>query len=131
MGRRLARNSDTFKDLERCRTSAHARDRRSSPRFAMQSLRCNLGRVLDLGRDGMRIESTRPLSGQHMVTIPTNEGRFEALADAAWSRRVGFRRYEVGLDFVTLGDEAAWLLLRIWTCCRARNDRPGSSRPAA
>jgi hypothetical protein len=67
------------------------------PQFALE---CNFGPVLDLSAGGMRIVSKKALQGVVEVTLQT-AGVDEAMrANVVWCKKIGFRVYEVGLEFV-------------------------------
>ena len=74
-------------------------DRRRFGRFDAGRLGCDLGRVMDLSGGGMRIRCPRRLSGLVDVQLWTVKRRGPVHAKIAWARRIGFRKYELGLEF--------------------------------
>ena len=87
--------------------------RRASGRLRQEALACNLGAVLDLSRGGMRVQCNRPPKGEIDVELMGSEGKLRLRADVVWSRRVGLRKYEVGLNFLRLPAEMIKQLTRI------------------
>ncbi|MHC5112791.1 MAG: PilZ domain-containing protein [Planctomycetota bacterium] len=82
-------------------------------RVAPGTARCNLGKILDLSASGMRLRTRKSLTGEHIVQIKGNENMIRVLGRVVWSKKLGFRAYEIGLRFVDLPEEAAVLIRRI------------------
>lgn len=80
-------------------------DRRRFGRFNAGRLGCSLGRVMDLSGGGMRIRCTRRCSGIVKVQLWTVKRQTTVQAKIVWTRRIGFRRYELGLEFRDLTPE--------------------------
>ena len=74
-------------------------DRRRFGRFKGTRLGCNIGRVIDLSGGGLRIRCSTRLSSQMDVKLWTAKRQITVLAKVAWVRRIGFRKYEIGLEF--------------------------------
>ena len=74
-------------------------ERRNFGRFRADRLGCNLGRPMDLSGGGMRIRTTRRMSGLVDVKLWTANQQATVKAKIVWTRRIGFRRYELGLEF--------------------------------
>ena len=74
-------------------------DRRRFGRFNAGRLGCDLGRVMDLSGGGMRVRCPRRASGLVEVQLWTAKRRVTVQAKIVWARRIGFRRYELGLEF--------------------------------
>jgi hypothetical protein len=80
--------------------------RRRGKRHVVDSLTCDLGEVLDLSTVGMRvgISGKPPLqigqSGKIRLRIP--EGALAVTGRVVWMRRTGFRRYQMGVEFVNV-----------------------------
>jgi len=92
--------------------SAGADDRRIHRRFAQSSLECSLGPVLDLSASGMRVIAKKPWAGEIKVRISATGFDVTVGATVMWSRRLGFRAYEMGLTFTDLDAVApvtSWL----------------------
>lgn len=99
-----------------------SRDGRRIPgRLPQEQLVCNIGPVLDLSPGGMRVLSTRPRLGSLEIGLRGGEVSLNLDAKVAWSRRLGFRRHEIGLTFVDVDAEVAGILSRISTDHRARS----------
>lgn len=80
-------------------------DRRRFGRFKGNRLGCNLGKVMDLSGGGMRIRCSNRLSSQMPVKLWTPKREVSLQAKVAWVRRIGFRKYEIGLQFLDLTAE--------------------------
>ena len=72
-------------------------------------------RLLELSLDGMRIVSARvpPEDEPVNVELEDPDGEVCLKARAVWSRRVGFRRHEIGLRFLDMTRELAAKLTRV------------------
>ena len=84
-------------------------ERRKSGRLREgETLACDLGSVVDLSAGGMRILGNRKLTGKLDVTLWDTELGLKRRAEVIWCKRLGFRKYEVGLEFrhLTLQDVA-------------------------
>ncbi len=98
------------------------RDGRRIPgRLPQEQLVCDLGPVLDLSAGGMRVLSTRPLLGMKDVGLRGGDFSVKLSTKVAWSRRLGFRRHEIGLTFLDIDEELATMLARISSDHRARS----------
>ena len=80
-------------------------DRRRFGRFNAGRLGCNLGRVMDLSGGGMRVRCPRRCSGIVEVQLWTVTRQTTVQAKVVWTRRIGFRKYELGLEFRDLTPE--------------------------
>ncbi|MCH8164094.1 MAG: PilZ domain-containing protein [Planctomycetes bacterium] len=87
--------------------------RRAYGRLRQEALDCNLGAVLDLSLGGMRVQCNRPPKGEVDVELVGSEVKLRLRAQVVWTRRVGFRKYEVGLNFLRLPAETSKQLTRI------------------
>ncbi|MHC5001540.1 MAG: PilZ domain-containing protein [Planctomycetota bacterium] len=108
---RSAAPRNYFATRSRPSAAADDGDRRRTGRVCPELLDCNLGRVADVSPGGIRVQRGRPLRGNRRVLL-RREGDEGLLlfATVRWSRRIGFRRHEVGLAFVEPhGDDAAIL----------------------
>lgn len=77
-------------------------ERRKGGRMKGTRLGCNLGMVADLSGGGMRIRSRRKYHGVQKVELWTRTTRVKLDAEAVWSKKITFRRYETGFRFVEL-----------------------------
>ena len=82
-------------------------DRRRAGRIKGTGLRCNRGRVIDLSSGGMRLRSPRRLRGELEVELWTRIRRLDVRAKVVWTTRVGFRKYNIGLQFRDVTPDAA------------------------
>jgi PilZ domain len=82
-------------------------ERRRSGRLKGRSLRCNRGEVMDLSAGGLRIRSSRRYSSKLPVQLWTPTRRVTVPAQVRWVKRLGFRKYEIGLQFYDLTPEQA------------------------
>lgn len=99
-----------------------SRDGRRIPgRLPQEQLSCDLGPVLDLSPGGMRVLCTRPHLGTMDVGLRGGDVNINLQAKVAWSRRLGFRRHEIGLAFIDVDKELATILSRISGDHRARS----------
>ena len=80
-------------------------DRRRFGRFRGTRLGCNIGRVVDLSGGGLRVRRATRISSQMDVKLWTPKRQITVLAKVAWVRRIGFRKYEIGLEFGDLSPE--------------------------
>jgi hypothetical protein len=82
-------------------------ERRTSDRYAPDWLQCSCGHVLDVSSSGLRLLATRSMSGEHELRLWGNESSMSLIGRVMWSRRLGFRRHEVGIQFIAIDDETA------------------------
>ncbi len=83
-------------------------DRRKFGRLWSEgALRCNLGRVLDLSRGGVRVLSSRRLKGERVAELSTIDDGLKVPAKVIWCERVGFGQHITGLEFPTTTPELA------------------------
>ncbi len=80
-------------------------DRRRFGRFKGTRLGCNIGTVIDLSGGGLRIRCATRLSSRMDVKLWTAKRQITVPAKVAWVRRIGFRKYEIGLEFGDLSPE--------------------------
>ena len=97
------------------------RDGRRIPgRVPQERLVCDLGPVLDLSAGGMRVLGTRRRQGNLELTLWGGDLKLALQARVAWSRRLGFRRHEIGLTLLEVDETVTELLSRISADHRAR-----------
>lgn len=77
-------------------------ERRDAERRSPDWLMCSHGSVLDVSRDGLRLLSTKRLNGVYQIRLWDNRETMEVVAETIWTRRLGFRRHEIGLRLVGL-----------------------------
>ncbi|MHC5007573.1 MAG: ATP-binding protein [Planctomycetota bacterium] len=90
-----------------------ADDRRAYGRLPQELLQCNLGPVLDLSMGGMRVQCSRAPKGRVEVELMDIEGSVKIRAEVMWTRRLRFRKYEVGLYFPHVAPDVAKQLTRV------------------
>ena len=95
--------------------------RRIPGRLPQEQLVSSLGPVLDLSAGGMRVLTTRPLLGMRDIGLRGGDFSVKLSTKVAWSRRLGFRRHEIGLTFLDVDEELASMLSRISSDHRARS----------
>ena len=73
---------------------------RRRKRLAQDILRSDLGPVLDLSSDGMRVLSKKAMDG--LISINLSAPGFEQSLKArvVWRRKLGFRMHELGIQFL-------------------------------
>ena len=74
---------------------------------------CDDGLVLDLSMGGVRIRCNKAPKGRVDLKIEDFEGPVKLQAEVMWSRRQGFRKYEVGLYFPHVPPDVARQLTRV------------------
>ncbi|MHC4306158.1 MAG: ATP-binding protein [Planctomycetota bacterium] len=90
-----------------------ADDRRAHGRLPQELLQCNLGPVLDLSMGGMRVQCSKAPKGRVEVELMDTEGPVKIRAEVMWTRRLRFRKYEVGLYFPHVAPDVAKQLTRV------------------
>ena len=112
MRRRLGERTNPIRAMARGVRAGATRlkplsERRKWGRVKGSRLGCNLGQVMDLSGGGLRLRSTRRLAGKKYVELWSHSRRVRVLAEVVWAKRLGFRRYELGLQFRDVDDETA------------------------
>ena len=95
-------------------------DRRTTGRLPQESLECNLGPVLDMSTGGMRVLCKRPHQGPLQVCLKASQYSMTLSGQVVWSRRLGFRRHEIGVHFVDVDDDTTQVLSRVSASYRMR-----------
>jgi len=93
-------------------------ERRSHIRIPQAELHCSLGRVQDISRGGIRVSCRRSPSGAVAFQINTTVDPLLMQAEVVWSKRLGFRKHEIGMRFIEPSVELAELV----RCCATFND---------
>ncbi len=112
MSRRWGANSNPVRMMARGIRAGASRlkplsERRTFGRVKATRLRCNLGVVLDLSGGGLRIRSNRRLQGKKYVELSSHARHVKVLAEVRWIKRLGFRKYEIGMQFRDVTEETA------------------------
>src|SRR5262245_53896654 len=83
-------------------------DRRRHGRLkAGETLSSNIGTVRDLSAGGMKVMSRRKYRGKLDVALWDIHRGLRVSAVVVWHRRIGFRRHEMGLQFLDVTPEVA------------------------
>ena len=79
--------------------------RTGGQRKPVRRISCNLATVLNISPGGMRVRSTRRLEGVHELEVWDRSTQASVRVEVVWSRKLAFRRYEIGLRFLELSAE--------------------------
>ena len=94
--------------------------RRSKIRNHRVELQCSLGRVLDISATGMRVSCRRvPKEKWIKILLNTTVDPLPVRARVAWTKRMGFRKHEVGLHFVEPSPE----IVKLVRSCSTLDDK--------
>lgn len=85
-------------------------DNRPAPRLPVEFLKSNLGEVVDLGGEGMRILSTKKQK-KRVVSVSFEDMNLSA--QVTWSNKLSSRKHDVDLEFLDLTPEQRSKILRI------------------
>lgn len=94
------------------RPTSRASDRRAYSRFPQGTLNSSIGPVLDLSTSGLRVIAKKPWCGEVKIRLQAPGIDLSAAATVMWSRKLGFRAYDMGLTFVdvdTVAELITWL----------------------
>jgi hypothetical protein len=80
---------------------------RAIGRRAARSLRCDLGKVLDLSADGMRVETRTVPRGPQRIELYALDKSLQVRGRVAWTRSLGGFRHEVGIAFTSVSRRKA------------------------
>ncbi len=86
---------------------------REQARVCPEGLMCDLGEVLDVSTGGAKIETRRALKGTIDVRFWSEHDGLEVTANVIWCKRKGFRRYRVGMQFISLTKEETETLINL------------------
>jgi len=88
------------------RSSGKSQQYRRDERHVVDSIRCELGTLLDLSVSGMRLLCTDapPVAPGQVLTLRLGArgGSIEVVAMIRWKKRLGLRKYQVGLQFAAM-----------------------------
>ena len=99
--------SDKYRAVARSSLGRVAQRRKSGRLRQATTLACNLGAIVDLSASGARILRTRKLRGKLDVILFDSVRLLKLRAEVIWCKRLGFRKYEVGLKFHQLTPDDA------------------------
>ena len=109
-------------------------DRRHG-RVRCESVKCSLGRVLDLSVSGLRVMSNKPIKDpedSRTVVLDIFDEPVEISVSVIWQYKVGFRKHLIGFEFDGIVDDTRRKLTDLARSV-ATNEiiRPESQRDAA
>jgi hypothetical protein len=111
--------SNTVRLLARYAGGSDARDpnyRQDGRLLLGEQVDCSLGRIIDISRGGARVLSKKRVNGVGLIRIKMTGGLLLVQSRVAWCRRLGFRKYEVGLEFQGVTEEISEILAQLATC---------------
>ncbi len=88
-------------------------ERRAHGRLTQELLQSSVGSVLDLSMGGMRVHCAKPPKGSVAVELLDVGGPVTVHAEVMWVRKLGFRKYDVGLGFPHVPSDVAKQLTRV------------------
>jgi hypothetical protein len=90
------------------------RNRRGAGRLMVsRDVRCNLGDVIDLSITGMRVLASKATCGVVGLSVIAPGFSVRLKGDVVWSKRLGFRKHMLGVQFLDVDPYASALLTRI------------------
>ncbi len=95
-------------------------DRRTPARLPQEDLVSDLGPVLDLSIGGMRVLCKRRRKGSLKVRLWAFQFYMNLDGQVVWTKHLGFRRHEIGVQFSNVDDDTAKILSRISAIHRMR-----------
>ena len=90
-------------------------ERRKSGRLNQKTVACNIGSVINLSAGGLRLLSHRRLKGILKVELWDTDHGLRLRGKVIWCRRIGFRKYDVGVEFLNITPDIAGDLTEIAT----------------
>lgn len=97
-------------------------ERRKAGRVAVEQVECDIGTVIDLSASGARLHRPGRLKpdSNGLVSLAVSDGECGVMLEATIVREVklGWRRWEYGLQFVDVGQDARRVLTLIASTCR-------------
>ena len=95
--------------------------RRRRGRLGQEAVVSNIGNVIDLSLDGMRVICRRlPKEDEFTIQIAGLGGEVMVRGRVAWSKREGRSRFEVGIQFIDVSKELAAEINRLGMTNRHR-----------
>lgn len=89
-------------------------------RMRCKMLTCEWGQVVDLSAQGMRIRhrgSAKLRPGEHIeITLSLMSTIVNVHAKIIWMRKTGFRKREIGMQFIDLSEDVISALTEITRC---------------
>ncbi|HWB20581.1 MAG TPA: PilZ domain-containing protein [Phycisphaerales bacterium] len=96
-------------------------NRRAFGRLSQAGMWTDHGPALDISRGGLRIQSKCKLEGLVLIQMMDHVGTFPVRVRVAWCRRIGFRRFEAGLEFLEADLETALRITQMATTFATAN----------
>ena len=78
-----------------------AEDRRAG-RFSTTDLTCSIGKVINLCRDGMRVQARSVPTGVFAIAITDRNTTVHVNAEVVWTKRAGLFKKELGIRFINV-----------------------------
>ena len=86
------------------------RDGRRHGRLRTERLSCNIGMIVDISASGFRVRSKRypgvKIGQNCQLTLRVEDHRLSVRVTTLWIRRLGYRHFEAGLEFIDMTPEA-------------------------
>ncbi len=96
----------------------HFVDRRKAGRLKRAAIGCNIGMIVDISDGGMRVRSRRRYQGALDIQLTTRTDVVKVTAKVVWTRKLAFRRHEIGLQFLGLTPDLSARLATIGVAFR-------------
>lgn len=109
-----------FDPLRGMKRETNLSDRRTPARLPQEDLVSDLGPILDLSIGGMRVLCKRRLEGSLKVRLWAFQFYMNLDGQVVWTKHLGFRRHEIGVQFLNIDDDTAKILSRISAIHRMR-----------
>ena len=109
-----------FDPLRGMKRETNLSDRRTPARLPQEDLVSDLGPILDLSIGGMRVLCKRRREGSLKVRLWAFQFYMNLDAQVVWTKHLGFRRHEIGVEFLNIDDDTAKILSRISAIHRMR-----------
>ena len=95
--------------------------RRRSGRLRQEEVWCNLGQVKDLSSSGMRVIGKHVPKKPVITRIMGPAVEVTVSGEVKWSKRLGFRKHEMGVEFIEVTPELAEALTSLGVVNRRRS----------
>ena len=82
-------------------------ERRGSGRLNQETVACNLGSVINLSAGGLKLLSHRRLNGILSLELWDTRRGLKLRGKVVWCKRIGFRKHEVGVQFLDITPDIA------------------------
>ncbi len=109
-----------FEPLRGMKRETNLSDRRTPARLQQESLVCDLGPILDLSIGGMRVLCKRRREGPLELRLWAFQFSMSLDGQVVWTKQLGFRRHEIGVQFLNVDDDTSKILSRISAIHRMR-----------